>query len=229
MRPERRPQIDVTSGDAELVRGALAGEEAAFRAIMGRHNRLLYRIARGIVPNDSEAEDVLQEAYIKAFTHLDSFRQESSLATWLTRITMNEALGRMRRERPVAGLEKLESQRSAAQIIQFPHMMTSADPEQAMAQRQILRLVEKAAGNLPAIFRIVFMARAVEGLSTTETAGLLGLSPKTVKTRLHRARRLIRQDLEEQIGPSLMNAFPFAGARCERLTSAVLKRLRVLC
>jgi RNA polymerase sigma-70 factor (ECF subfamily) len=226
MRPGRSPQINTSSGDDELVQGALAGEEAAFRAIMERYNRLLYRIARGILPNDSETEDALQEAYINAFTHLESFRRDSSLGTWLTRITINEALGRMRRERPAVVLEKLETQRSDAQIIPFPPI-TSADPEQAMAQRQILRLVEKAAGNLPVAFRIVFMARAIEGLSTDEAAGLLDLSPKTVKTRLHRARRLIRRELEEQIGPILMNAFPFAGARCERLTGAVLKRLRL--
>jgi RNA polymerase sigma-70 factor, ECF subfamily len=223
MRSQRKPQIDFP--DAELVQRALAGEEAAFRTIMSRHNRLLYRIARSILPNDSEAEDALQEAYISAFTHLGSFRGESALATWLTRITMNEAMGRMRRER-TAGLERLETQRSEAQIIQFPLMMNSVDPEQALAQQQILRLVEKAIGNLPAIFRIVFMMRVVEGMSIGETADLLALSPKTVKTRLHRARGLIRRELEEQLGPILMSAFPFAGARCERLTRAVLQRLR---
>jgi RNA polymerase sigma-70 factor (ECF subfamily) len=223
MRSAPTPQVAGPSGDAELVRRALTRDEAAFRTIMERHNRKLYRIARGIVRNDSEAEDVVQEAYIKAFTHLGGFRGDSSLATWLSRITMNEALGRLRRERPA--VETFETQRTGAQIIKFPQTVTSADPERTMAQREILQLVELATDNLPEIFRIVFMTRVIEGMSIEETANLLNLQPDTVKTRLHRARRLVRQELDKQIGPVLMDAFPFAGRRCERMTNAVLQRL----
>jgi RNA polymerase sigma-70 factor (ECF subfamily) len=225
MRSTPTPHVGVPSDDAELVRRALARDDTAFRTIMERHNRRLYRIARGILRNDSEAEDVVQEAYVKAFTHLDGFRGESTLATWLSRITMNEALGRLRRERPTVDLETFEAQRTEAQIIKFPQTVASDDPERTMAQREILQLVERATDKLPEIFRIVFMTRVIEGMSVEETAELLGLRPETVKTRLHRARRLVREELDKQIGPVLMDAFPFAGRRCERVTNAVLQRI----
>jgi RNA polymerase sigma-70 factor, ECF subfamily len=225
MKSAPAPRVVVSSDDAELVQRALARDDAAFRTIMDRYNRRLYRIARSILRNDSEAEDVVQEAYVNAFTHLDSFRGESSLATWLSRITMNEALGRLRRERPAFGLETFEAQRNEAQVIQFPQTVISGDPERTMAQREILQLVERATDNLPEIFRIVFITRVIEGMSVEETAELLGLQPQTVKTRLHRARRLVREQLDKQIGPVLMDAFPFAGRRCERMTSGVMRRL----
>jgi RNA polymerase sigma-70 factor (ECF subfamily) len=225
MKPAPAPRIAVPSDDAELVRRALTRDDTAFRIIMERHNRRLYRIARGILRNDTEAEDVVQEAYVSAFTHLDGFRGDSSLATWLARITMNEALGRLRRERLAVDLDTFEAQRTEAQIIPFPQTVTSDDPERTMAQREILQLVERATDNLPEIFRIVFITRVIEGMSVEETADLLGLRPETVKTRLHRARRLVRKQLDKQIGPVLMEAFPFAGRRCERMTNAVMQRL----
>ena len=219
------PHVAVPSDDAELVRRARARDSAAFRTIMERHNRRLYRIARSILRNDSEAEDAVQEAYVNALTHLGGFRGDSSLATWLSRITMNEALGRLRRKRSAMDLETFEAQRTEAQIIKFPQMVTSDDPERTMAQREILQLVERATDRLPEIFRIVFMTRMIEGMSIEETANLLDLPFDTVKTRLHRARRLVREELDKQIGPVLMDAFPFAGRRCERMTNAVLHRL----
>lgn len=224
MKSARVPPVAASPDDAGLVQRALVGDDAAFRTIMERHNRRLYRVARSILRNDSEAEDAVQEAYIRAFTHLVDFRGDSSLATWLSRIVMNEALGRLRRERPTVGLEILEAQRTEAQIIQFPQAAAS-NPEQTMAQRQILQLVERATDNLPEIFRIVFITRVIEGMSVEETAELLGLQPQTVKTRLYRARRLVREQLDKQIGPVLMDAFPFAGRRCERMTNAVMQRL----
>ena len=159
------PHVAVLSDDAELVRRALIRDDTAFRTIMERHNRRLYRIARSILQNDSEAEDVVQEAYVKAFTHLDGFRGDSTLATWLSRITMNEALGRLRRQRPAMDLDTFEAQRTEAQIIKFPQTVTSDDPERTMAQREILQLVERATDKLPEIFRIVFMTRVIEGMS----------------------------------------------------------------
>ena len=225
MRSAPAPHVAVPADEAELVRRALARDDMAFRTIMERHNRRLYRIARSILRNDSEAEDVVQQAYVNAFTHLGGFRGDSSLATWLSRITMNEALGRLRRERSAIDLEIFEAQQSEAQIIKFPHTVTSADPERTMAQREILQLVERATDKLPEIFRIVFMTRVIEGMSIEETGNLLDLPFDTVKTRLHRARRLVREELDKQIGPVLMDAFPFAGRRCERMTNAVLHRL----
>ena len=118
--------------DGELVRRALARDGSAFRTIMERHNRRLYRIARSILRNDSEAEDAVQEAYVHAFTHLNGFRGEFGLGTWLARITMNEALGRLRRERSVMELKKIEGRQNEAQIIPFPHAGASADPERTM-------------------------------------------------------------------------------------------------
>jgi RNA polymerase sigma-70 factor, ECF subfamily len=228
MRQVRRhgPVPDVaTLDDTELVQRALARDGKAFRTIMQTYNQRLYRIARSILRNDSEAEDIVQESYVRAFTHLASFRGESSLATWLSRITINEALGRLRRQRPMVDVATPETKTAVAEIIQFPLSARSEDPERTMAQREILQLVERATDNLPEVFRTVFITRVIEGMSVKETAELLGLRPETVKTRLHRARRLVREQLDKQIGPVLMDAFPFAGRRCERLTEVVMERL----
>ena len=225
MRQAHIPQIaPVESGDTELVRRALARDEAAVRAIMQANNRRLYRLARGILRNDSEAEDVVQEAYFRAFTHLESFRGDSSLSTWLSRIAMNEALGRLRRRRPAVELDALPQGALEAEIIQFP-LAAAADPEKSMAQREIQAVVEHAIDELPEAFRLVFITRVIEGMNVEETADILSLKPETVKSRLHRARTMLRDIVEKKIGPVVMEAFPFAGKRCERLTDAVLKRL----
>lgn len=213
------------AGEMELVRRALAREADAFRTIMRLHNRRLYRLARSILRNDGEAEDVVQEAYMRAFMHLDRFRGESSLATWLSRIAINEALGRLRKRRKAADFAAEATRHPDAEIIPFPLKTGSDDPERTMAQRQILALVERAAENIPDAYRTVFVARVIEGLSIEETADLLGIRPETVKTRLHRARHLMRSQIDAQIGPVLLDAFPFAGRRCERLTAAVMRRL----
>ncbi|MER8727360.1 RNA polymerase sigma factor [Mesorhizobium sp. M1027] len=208
------------SGDMQLVGRALARDGDAFRTIIKTHNQRLYRIARGVVRNDSEAEDIVQEAYVSAFAHLESFRGDASLATWLSRIVINEALGRLRKRRRMVAMPE----NPQAEIIRFP-LNPSDDPERTMAQRQILELVERATDSLPDVYRIVFVARVIEGLSIEETAELLGVRPETIKTRLHRARALVRKALDDQIGPVLLDAFPFAGRRCERLTNAVMQRL----
>lgn len=207
-----------------LVTRARDRDEAAIRAIIKANNRLLYRLARGILRNDAEAEDVVQETYVRAFTNLDSFRGDSSLATWLARIAMNEALGRLRSQRPTVELASLPSGAIEAQIIQFP-LAASIDPEKTMAQREIQTVVEHAIDELPEPFRLVFITRVVEGMNVEETAEILDLKPETVKTRLHRARAMLRENVERKIGPVAMEAFPFAGRRCDRLTAAVLKRL----
>jgi len=190
---------------------------------MQRHNRRLYRMARAVVADDSEAEDVVQEAYVRAFTNLDQFRGDSSLATWLSRIVLNEALGRLRRHRATVDLGTIENQLpSQAQIIPFP--TSQLDPERTMAQREIQRLVEHAIDDLPEAFRIVLVARTIEGMSVDETAELFGLRAETVKTRLHRARALLKDALRKHVDSALTDAFPFEGQRCERMTSAVLQR-----
>jgi RNA polymerase sigma-70 factor, ECF subfamily len=226
MQQAQAPQITADrTRDAELVSRARDREEAAIRSIMQSNNRRLYRIARGILRNDGEAEDVVQETYVRAFTHLESFRGDSSLATWLARIAMNEALGRLRRQRPSVEWTTLEPGFLEAQIIQFPVSASFEDPEKTMAQREIQRVVEHAIDELPEAFRIVFITRVIEGMNVEETAEILGLKPETVKTRLHRARTMLRDNVERKIGPVVIDAFPFAGKRCERLTDAVVKRL----
>lgn len=210
--------------ELDLVRRSLDGDGKAFRIIIRRHNQTLYRLARSILRDNGEAEDAVQEAYVRAYAHLAGFRGDCALGTWLSRIVINEALGRLRKRRTAAAA-LAEAGRAAAQIIPFPQNGGSDDPERSMAQRQILRLVEQATDALPDAFRTVFVARVIEGMSVEETAALLDIRPETVKTRLHRARKLVREQLDRQIGPVLLDAFPFAGTRCDRLTEAVMRRL----
>ena len=174
---------------------------------MQRNSQRLYRVARSVVQDDSEAEDVVQED--RAFGSLGQFRGDLSLATWLTRITLNEALGRLRRQRHMVDLEVLDAEPSGkTQIIPFP-LMPVADPERAAAQRQIRNLIEGAIDDLPEIFRVVFVMRDVEGLSIEETADFLGMPPATVKTRLHRARLQLRRGARRATGLDFDRGFPF--------------------
>jgi RNA polymerase sigma-70 factor (ECF subfamily) len=214
--------------EAELVARARNGDAAAVRLIIRRHNQRLYRIARSIVRDDGEAEDVLQEAYARAFTNLASFRGEARLGTWLARIVMNEALGRLRGRRGTVELDAaIAAGAPEAEIIPFPNANPQIDPETAVAQRELRALLERAIDELPDSFRTVLVARLIEGMSVEETAALLGIVPETVKTRLHRARRLLRDAMEKHIGPAMGDAFPFAGRRCERVAENVLARLGI--
>jgi RNA polymerase sigma-70 factor, ECF subfamily len=223
----KRSDGTLAAGEPALVERAKSGDQSAFRAIMDQHNRRLYRVARAVMKDDTEAEDVVQETYLRAFSNLAKFRGESSLATWLTRIALNEAMGRKRKQRITVTLESVETAQedTSAQIIQFPAMSTETDPERSAAQREIRILLERAMDALPEAFRLVFVMRDVEEMSIEETATYLGIRPETVKTRLHRARRLLRQSLDGQLASTLKGAFPFAGARCARITKAMLSRL----
>jgi RNA polymerase sigma-70 factor, ECF subfamily len=214
------------SAESDLIHRAVRKEEAAVRTIIQTHNRRLYRLARSIVRDDGEAEDVLQEAYFRAFSALAEFRGESSLATWLTRIVLNEALQRVRRRTEVPTSQVNPPQKPAAQVIPFPLSGNQpTDPERAMAQRQLCQLLERTIDELPDEFRTVLVARVIEDMSIEETADLLGLRPETVKTRLHRARRLLKAALVDHIDPLFSDVFPFAGKRCESIADAVVKRL----
>jgi RNA polymerase sigma-70 factor, ECF subfamily len=213
--------------EAGLIARARRRDELAIRTIMTLHNQRLYRVARGVLRDDGEAEDALQEAYLRAFGALGGFRHESSLGTWLTRIVLNEALTRWRGRGP--SLEPVTPallDGRGAQVVPFPHG-AEADPERALAQRQIRQVLERAIDELPKNFRTVLICRVIEEMSVEETAAALDLRTETVKTRLHRARRLLRLALEKQIGPVLTGAFPFAGRRCEQMTENVLARLRL--
>ena len=213
-------------GERELVQLAQAGVSSAFRAIIQRNNRRLFRVARSILKDDSEAEDVVQEVYARALEHISEFRGDSTLATWLTRIAINEAQGRLRRQRPAVDLAMIDSEeRGMSEVISFPLASPDADPERVAAQREVRRLMEQAIDELPDAFRVVFVMRVVEEMSIEETASFLGLREETVKTRLHRARNLLRRALDEQLAPALKDSFPFDGARCARIADVVLKRL----
>jgi RNA polymerase sigma-70 factor, ECF subfamily len=211
--------------DEQLVQRARDRDEVAIRAITQRYNRRLFRVARSILRDDAEAEDVVQETYVRAFTGLAHFRGDSGFGTWITRIAMNEALGRLRKLRPTIEWEGYGENRMPAEIIDFPVSAASRDPERIMAQGEIRTVLEHAIDALPDAFRAVFVARLVEGMSVEETADLFGLRSETVKTRLHRARTLLRDALDKQLGPALTSTFPFDGARCERMTTNVLRRL----
>lgn len=214
--------------EASLVRRAAAGDAGAVRQIIKAHNLRLYRLVRAVVRSSADAEDVLQEAYLSAFASLDTFHGGSSLSTWLSRIALNAAFMRLRAQKRLKrAVPTLGRTVAEAEIIPFPVPHPTADPERVMAQQQLLHLVEEATDALPEAFRLVFVARVIEGLSVEETSVLLDLPPATVKTRLHRARKQIRVRLEEQIGPVLIDAFPFAGTRCDRLTESVIAKLEL--
>jgi RNA polymerase sigma-70 factor (ECF subfamily) len=212
--------------EGELVSRAAAGDGAAFEVLMRRHNQLLFRTARSILRNDAEAEDAVQEAYLRAWRALGEFRAESRLATWLVRIVTNEALGRLRRV--------------AAQVIPLETAMTSPEPEtqaaltdapergpeQSALRSQIRTLLESRIDLLPDAFRTVFMLRAVEEMSVEEVAQALGIPEATVRTRFFRARSLLRESLAGEIDVALGEVFAFAGARCDRIVAKVLARAR---
>lgn len=223
LRRKPTPTLERT-GEGELIGLARGGSAAAFREIMRRNNRRLFRAARGIVGTDWEAEEIVQDAYVRAFRALSSFREEAALATWLTRIAINEAQGRLRGRRQTLPLTELD-EKTMGEVIQFPGGATNADPERHAALGEIRILLERAIDALPPPFREVFVLRQVEGFSVEETARMLSLRPETVKTRLHRARTRLRRALQDQLAPALKDTFPFEGERCRRLTLAVLQRL----
>lgn len=212
--------------DAELVRLAREGSASALRLIVRRHNQRLYRVARAIVQDDAAAEDVMQEAYLSAFRSLATFRADASLATWLTRIVVNKAVGHLRRERIMVPLETVDKLTwPDAGIIAMPHHASELDPERSAARRQVRDLLERTIDTLPEPFRVVFVMRMVEQLSIKETACSLSIPEETVKTRLHRAKKLMRDKLHVALASALTDTFPFQDPRCATFTDALLARL----
>lgn len=214
--------------DGELILMAKRGDEAAVRILIQRHNQSLFRIARSVVGNLDDAEDIVQEAYVKAFTRLDGFRGEAAFATWLTRIALNEALGRLRRRRTTVDLVEAESDvsESGGPIIMFPISPQPSTPEADAGRQQVRHVLEQAVDRLPDAFRVVFVLRDIEGLGGEQVAALLSLKPETVKTRLFRARRLIRKEIEKALAPRFSDVFPFGGRRCAAMADRVVERLR---
>jgi RNA polymerase sigma-70 factor (ECF subfamily) len=221
-----REQIELKGySDEELVDLARQGGENAVRALIKRNNQRLFRVARAVVRNDGEAEDVVQEAYVRAFTNLQTFRGDSRFTTWLTRIALNEALGRVRRQRSTAELSELDA--GGGSVIMFPTSLTPSGADSELARGQVRALLEKAIDDLPESFRLVFILRDLEEMSTEETANQLSLKPETVKTRLHRARNMMRKAIEKRLSATFSDLFPFDGARCERMADRVVERLRL--
>lgn len=210
-------------GDGELLARMRDGDASAFALVMRSHNRRLYRLARGILRDEAEAEDAVQEGYVRAFTHLDGFKGEASLATWLARIVVNEALYRLRRQRPSIAIDDANALPALASAL--ADRETSGSPEHMAARREIRLAVECAVDALPAPFRTVFVLRIIEQLSVRETADCLSIPEETVKTRLYRANRLLRQSLSAQFASIFEETFPFAGGRCDRLVARVLARI----
>ena len=217
--------MSLQMSDEDLVQAVRGGNHACFEVLMRRYNQRLYRVARSIIHNDDEAEDVMQQAYINAYLHLGQFEERAKFSTWLTRITIHEALSRVRKAGRLLQLEhRGEGGESVTDRITSP----GQDPEQAAYSGELAREIEGAVAELPDVFRGVFMLRDVEGLSTLETAECLGLNEDTVKTRLHRARAILRRALTARMGDAAATAFQFHAPRCDRVVMAVCVRLAQL-
>ena len=216
--------------DSEVVDRVRRGETDLFEVLMRRYNQRLYRAARSVFPADpSEAEDVVQDAWVRAIAHLSQFEGRSSLATWLVRITLHEAWARSRRLRRIEPLEVAGSDADGHGKESIMEETSSApDPESDAAGTEMRSILEAAVAALPETYRTVFVLRAVEDMSTEQTAESLELTTDAVKTRLHRARGLLRKEILVRAGASQATLYPFLGARCDRIVEAVLARVRVV-
>ena len=206
--------MDPLVSDTDIVRRVQAGDAALFEILMRRHNQRVYRAVRAVVKDEADVEDVMQQAYVNAFTHLHQFEERSQFSTWLIRIALHEAFGRRRKV-----------QRSETTTIMDIFTSPQADPERQAYAQELHRVLEAAVDTLPENYRTVFMLRDVEGLSTSETGEGLGLGDEAVKTRLHRARAMIRRAVTAQIGEVAAGAFQFQAPRCDRVVAAVLTQV----
>jgi RNA polymerase sigma-70 factor, ECF subfamily len=226
---ETLPRMRATDplGDRDLVARAAAGDGPAFEAIMRRHNRLLFRTARSILKSEVEAEDALQDAYLRAWRGLDGFRSEAKLSTWLVRIVVNESLARLRRHS--AQVIPLDATIDSNHDDAEDRMEDDPDqrPERVVQRAEMRRLMEACIDRLPDGFRSVFMLRAVEEMSVEDVAAALGLPEPTVRTRLFRARSLLREGLSRDVDMALADAFSFDGERCDRIVARVLQAVAV--
>ena len=210
-----------------LVQRIVRHDRGAFEIVMRRYNAKLFRVARAILKNDADAEDALQEAYLAAFQAMDRFEGAARLSTWLTRIVINQALGRLRarkRDEVVVGFAAYERHPSEMPD-KFADLAAHESPELTTLQTQWRGLLEQKIDALPLNFRTVFIMREIEEMTVEETAGCLSIPAATVRTRLHRARAQLRESLALELDMAAGGVFPFAGARCDRIVAGVLKRL----
>ena len=210
------------TADEDVVKRVLGGETALYEILMRRYNQRLYRVARSILRNDGDAEDVMQEAYVRAYEHLNQFAGEAKFSTWLTKIAVYEALGRLRRQ---GRTENLDSVLDSDRHVMARMTSDTRDPERQAYDHELRIVLEGAIDSLPETYRLVFMLRAVEGMSVAETAGCLDIGVEAVKTRLHRARSLLRKDLQQRAGVVTAQTFPFHLSRCDRVVEAVFRRI----
>jgi RNA polymerase sigma-70 factor (ECF subfamily) len=219
--------VDSKISDADLAQRVAAQDQAAFTLLMRRYNQKLYRAARSILRDDAEAEDAVQEAYMLAFAAIDTFRGDAKLSTWLVRIVVNEAIGRVRKRTRRAEVFALDSDiESASPVAELTMTQVSPEqPETAALRAETRRLVEAKIDALPEVFRTVFVLRALEELSVEETAQCLAIPEATVRTRYFRAKSLLRDALAREVDVAMDDAFAFAGARCDRIVAGVLARL----
>lgn len=210
--------------DAELVGLVLAGDSDCFEHLMRRYNRRLFRAARAILRDDLEAEEVVQDGWVRAFQHLGQFEGRASFSTWAIRIVVHEALARARRRarnEEIDGMDEVQKSSIDA-------LSSNVTPEQNASTTEIRALLEQSIDALPDTYRHVFVLRDVEEMSTQETAECLGITEDNVKMRLHRARAQLRRELYARAGATSTAAFQFMGDRCDRVTAAVMARIRSL-
>ena len=222
------PALDLSHDDAEIVARITRRDETAFEALMRRHNPRLFRVARAILRDDADAEDALQDAYLDVYRHIGGFRGDAQLGTWLTRIVANHALMRLRRQKRdhvLVPFGRSNSQHGVGAEMEIADRKAEPPPN-ATLRAEIRRLLERRIDELPATFRAVFVLREVEGMSVEETAEALGIPGPTVRTRLFRARALLRAALARDVDIATGDVFAFAGSRCDRIVAAVLARLR---
>lgn len=199
--------------DEEIVRRVVGGETALFEILMRRYNQRVYRAVRAIVRNDDDAEDVMQQAYINAFVHLRQFAERAKFSTWLTRIAVNEALAKIRKR-------DLQSEDNMSELLS-----PAPSPEEQAAASEMRGVVESEIAALPENYRSVLMLREIEGLSTAETADVLSVAEDVVKTRLHRARTMLRDRLFQRAGVTFESLFAFGNARCDRVVANVMAKI----
>ena len=223
------PQAVVAApDDTALARRIVERDPHAFVALMRRHNRMLYRLARSILKDEADAEDAVQEAYFAAYRNMGSFRGGSRLSTWLGRIVINEAYARLQRQKRAAVVVPLASADQGGLRMEDSMADEKAEQPDAAAMRtEVRRILERKIDELPEQFRTVFMLREVEELSVEETAECLDVPAATVRTRAFRARALLRESLAQEVDIATADAFGFDGENCDRVVAAVLGRLRL--
>jgi RNA polymerase sigma-70 factor (ECF subfamily) len=223
------PVLNHALSDEEVVARVLDGDIASFEILMRRHNQRLYRIGRAILRNDAEAEDVMQDAYVRAYEHLSQFAGRAKFSTWLSRIAVNEALARRRRLRKHEELEPSNMTDENGYKMKVEHFASSTpNPEQQASASEMQRLLEAAIEDLPDDYRAVLVLRDVEEMDTNEAAAALDISEKNVKVRLHRARALLRKKVFARAGVHRKEAFLFHAVRCDRVVKNVFARIAQL-